>query len=123
MKKQLAIIGLVAILVGVGLSGCNDTSNKIVDTSVDTSIPTIIDTYPKYQNRRVIVYGIYSEHEGSKIITDWYLYTEYSLEMIMQPNVVKPTSLIERQKYKITGIVRDGHNVLCYLEVSKIETT
>jgi hypothetical protein len=29
MKKQLAIIGLVALLVSVGLSGCNEVSNTL----------------------------------------------------------------------------------------------
>jgi hypothetical protein len=29
MKKQLVIIGIVAILVSVGLSGCNQTSNSL----------------------------------------------------------------------------------------------
>jgi hypothetical protein len=29
MKKQLVIIGIVAILVSIGLSGCNDVNNTI----------------------------------------------------------------------------------------------
>jgi len=53
MKKQLVIIGIIALLVSVGLSGCNEISNvfltdkdKLIGTwngeEIWVDIPTVI---------------------------------------------------------------------------------
>ena len=129
MKKQLVIIGIVAILFTVGLSGC--TGNNLVPTS-EISISEL-KLYPeKYENKIVKIFGGYSQTYGGTqnytVITldlviagDGYLPLDFS--KITKPGVqngiayyftgkfVKNTDL----KYKTYGY--------WVLEVTNVEST
>jgi hypothetical protein len=120
MKKQLVIIGIVALLVCIGLSGCQQLSGE-------TSIADILTHSNNYINKTVTIrgqympagsiYSIMNVKDGQGYIT-----------AIDSNSVIKPTPLVPGSEYKFTGIVRYGimpntGMLGLYFEVTKIETT
>lgn len=119
MKKQLVIIGIVAILVCVGLSGCNGNSNGNIYTSTGN-----IRNHPNsYINQTVVLKGQYF---GEKAL--YFIDSGGSFPITIPSNVQKPTPFVNNGIYVFTGIVRYGtipnsSTSGLYLEVTKIETT
>jgi len=62
MKKQLEIIGIVALLVCVGLSGCTQKSNNSETSQNDNQIQLISYQLTKYKN---FTYDFYTEVNNS----------------------------------------------------------
>ena len=60
MKKQLAIIGIVAILVTVGLSGCNQVSN-----SLNPESRRFIGTWEPESSAMMFIGGFIFESDGT----------------------------------------------------------
>jgi hypothetical protein len=118
MKKQLVIIGIVTLFVGVGLSGCNEVGI--------TTIRDIKEHSDNYINKTATVVGKYRGFTGS-----YYSIHDENfsvLNAVDSKNVIKPTPIDSDSEYKFTGIVRHGeipntdiHGI--YLEVTKIEIT
>ncbi len=121
MKKQFVIIGILALLVGVGLSGCNSKSDL-------TSIPTIRSHVDTYIGKTVTIKGTCNggDNNAPYMIFDSNYNNMYAMN---SDNVVKPSKLYSTVTYTFTGMVRDREDtnqmILAeyYLEVTKIETT
>ena len=121
MKKQLLIIGIIVLLITVGLSGCQQSSQS----SVITSIGDIHANANKYINQTVTVQATYYGVGGNS----YYMIMDSTMSIYATEtnNVVKPTPLVSASQYKFTGIVRYGQppgsffSPDVYLEVSKIE--
>lgn len=125
MKKQVVIIGIVALLISIGLSGCTEqTSNG--QSSQITSIGTINAHANNYINNTVKVKATYIGGGGAAY---YMIIDSSSMYVIESTNVVKPTPVVSGSIYKFTGIVRYGRlpgsffSDIVYLEVTKIETT
>jgi len=113
MKKQLVIIGILALLVSVGLSGCNNIAT--------TSINDIREHPNRFINQTVTIIANYL---GGGIFQDGdVLYVDIS------DSVKLPVPFVEQAQYRFTGIVRHSDDTKykftggLYLEVTKIETT
>lgn len=122
MKKQLTIIGIIALFVCIGLSGCQQSQQS----SGETKITDIREHSNNYINQTVTLIAIY----GSDIDTLCYVIEDSTgyIDALDSNNVVKPTPTISGSQYKFTGIVRYGrlptfYSDTIYLEVTKIETT
>ncbi len=59
MKKQLVIIGIVAILVSVGFSGCNEDSNTLDETQ-DTKFIDYVNETKDILSRDMVEYMTYA---------------------------------------------------------------
>jgi hypothetical protein len=114
MKNQLVILGIVALFVCVGLSGCSGLGT--------TSIKDIRDHPNRYINQTVTLQGTYqymSVYDNSGGI----------LCLVIPSDVKQPTPFVFYSEYKFTGIVRYSNNMIysatggLYLEVTRIETT
>lgn len=101
MKNQLIIIGVIAILITVGLSGCNNNDAGI------TSFKELMDNPPQYYNKNITMKG-YIENtvpnaSGGPYNAFFYdsaTNTQYVLVLIVPSNID-----IHIGNYKITGTV------------------
>jgi hypothetical protein len=122
MKKQLVIIGIVAILVSVVLSGCNGFGT--------TSIKEILEHPNRYINQTVVIMGKYLDYGTEDGIREGNVTDEQNAFIFIKipSSVGRPDPFVTTAKYKFTGIVRYGELYKYaregpYLEVTKIETT
>jgi len=120
VKKQLIIIGIIALLVGVWLSGCQETSHL-------TSISSIRSHTNSYINKTITIQGTCS---GGNDNSPYMIFdTSYSsIYAINLDNVIKPSKLYSGTTYEFIGVIRDKGNQIMildefYLEMTKIETT
>jgi hypothetical protein len=112
MKKQLVILGILALLGTIGLSGCQQPSQE-------TSISDILTHPNRYLNQTVTISGA---------TYDTWIWAEDGSTMRIQilSDATKPTPFIQGADYKVTGIIRYGSitgSLMTYMEVTKIETT
>ena len=128
MEKQLVIVSLVTLLVGVGLSGCDKKSEKSGDrdqNSVYITVSELQDHPDRYFGQQVTVMGYLSTSVRVPYGTDWeyelfYIveYTEYELQnnpMIygyLYRNTITADSstLIAGGHYDWTGTVTQENN-------------
>jgi hypothetical protein len=104
MTKQLVIIGIIAILVTVGLSGCNENNNS--DTGI-VSFQELFDNSSKYYGQNITMKGyingtVYGVGNSS--------YNAFFYDSLSNPQYVLvldvPSDiLIHIGWYKITGTV------------------
>jgi len=124
MRKQLVIIGVIALLVCVGLSGCSSIGT--------TSMKDIMEHPNNYINKTVTL--IAKEKGWVPDIKVGLLWDgdKETIYFIVQDNAKKPSPYIQGSEYKYTGIVRLGkpsqypsdiEYIPVHLEVTKIETT
>ena len=74
MKKQLLIIGILALLVTIGLSGCNEQTSQV------TSIGTINAHANNYINKTVTVKATYYGGGGAAYYMIMDSSTMYAIE-------------------------------------------
>lgn len=115
MKKQLAIIGIFALLVCVGFSGC------IVFGT--TSIKDIVEHPNRFINQTVVVKGKYISLSLADAVMD----NKWNLYLLIPSNISKPIPFSQLSEYTFAGIVHYGKywedkEEVLYLEVTKIET-
>jgi hypothetical protein len=117
MKKQLILIGILALLVSIELSGCSGVRL--------TSIKDIKEHPNRYINQTVVVKGKYI----SLNVTDAVIDGNWNINLLFPTNITKPVPYAKyKGDYIFTGIVRYGEywqdkEEVLFLDVTKIETT
>lgn len=113
MKKQLVVIGIVAMLVCVGLSGCQNTGKNIV------SIGELNANPEKYINKTVTVRGFIVVNiieDTSNLNSIIFKYSDNFSEM----------NKVNSGEFYFTGIFKYGdfqfYGKVCYLVVTDIDS-
>ena len=130
MKKQLVIIGIVAILVTVGLSGCNG-NNPLSNNPV--TISEVMLHPERYTNKIITINGLYIQqlvnqssnhpffdYRDAVFTSDGYIILDFS-------KITKPGVVIGNM-YSFTGklVWHDKigiYNFDYWLEVTNVEST
>ena len=106
MKKQLVIIGIVALLFCVGLSGCNQ---QIGNSSL-VSFQELTEHLPKYIGKNVTLEGYVAlTVPGYANFYDSASNSRYIVQLFFSNNITLYTGM-----YRITGIVRSLQMVSVY---------
>jgi hypothetical protein len=113
MKKQLVIIGIVALLICVGLSGCTNNNDIVTITE--------LKLHPdSYINKNITTIGKWINGYPGPLIRIYNESGEYILAHM--PNSDTST-LVNETEYYWTGKILKQATDTIYLEVTKIKTT
>jgi len=98
MRKQLVIIGIIALLVCVGLSGCQQTKNN----SNVISLQELSEHLPRYVGKNITIEGYISNFISSGIALLWD--SESTPRYIIQLNFNSNEITLYKGMYRITGV-------------------
>jgi len=110
MKKQLIIIGIIAILVTVGLSGCNSTEEKIIGKWQGEMNSGEIDTCTFYRNGSAFL--TYSNPSYSEFGDYWTFYTIAEDKLIITETVYKFTFSNDDRTLTLTPVDEGNTSIL-----------